>query len=157
MTSDSQRTTGQVRPSDYQALQAEHHARLGERYFRIFSAKDLERHLHALARLSPEHPVDVLLDPRRDGSLDCTVLAFDYPGEFSVITGILAGMGFDILSGDVFTYEGVPRHKRGRPRLLEKVREKEEIHKRRRIIDHFSGVFESPLPFEAWSEVALRS
>jgi glutamate-ammonia-ligase adenylyltransferase len=151
MTSDSKRTAGQAHPSAYEAVQAEHLARLGERYFKIFSEKDLERHLHALARLSPERPVEVLLHPRRDGTLDCTVLAFDYPGEFSVITGVLAGMGFDILSGDVFTYEGVPRHKPGRPRILEKVREKAEIHKRRRIIDHFSGVFESPLPFDAWS------
>ena len=151
MTSDKERTTGRDQPVAYEAVQAEHHARLGERYFRIFSEKDLERHLQALARLSEERPVEVLLDPRRDGTLDCTVLAFDYPGEFSLITGVLAGMGFDILSGDVFTYEGVPRQKPGRPRILEKVRERAEIHKRRRIIDHFSGVFESPLPFDAWS------
>jgi glutamate-ammonia-ligase adenylyltransferase len=150
MSTDTERS-GEGLSDAYEAVQAEHLARLGERYFKIFSQKDLERHLQALAQLSPEAPVRILLDPRRDGTLECTVLAFDYPGEFSVITGVLAGMGFDILSGDVFTYEGVPRQRRARRRIMEKVREKEEAQKRRRIIDHFSGVFENPLTFEAWA------
>lgn len=151
MASDSDSTGNQALPNAYEALQAEHRARLGERYFKIFSEKDLERHLYALAGLSAEHPVEILLDPKRDGTLDCTVLAFDYPGEFSLITGVLAGVGFNILSGDVFTYEGVPQQKPSRRRVLERVRERAEIHRRRRIIDHFSGIYESPLPFEAWS------
>jgi glutamate-ammonia-ligase adenylyltransferase len=134
-----------------EAVQAEHLTRLGDRYFKIFGQKDLDRHLRALAQLSPEEPVRILLDPRRDGTLECTVLAFDYPREFSVITGVLAGMGFDILSGDVFTYEGVPRQRLARRRILEKAREEKEARKRRRIIDHFSGVVENPLTFEAWS------
>ena len=150
MASDSDSTGNQALPNAYEALQAEHRARLGERYFKIFSEKDLERHLYALAGLSAEHPVEILLDPKRDGTLDCTVLAFDYPGEFSLITGVLAGVGFNILSGDVFTYEGVPQQKPSRRRVLERVRERAEIHRRRRIIDHFSGIYESPLPFEAW-------
>ncbi len=132
-------------------LRAEHIARLGERYSRIFSEKDVERHLAALARLSPRHPVEVLLDPRRDETLDCTVLAFDYPSEFSLITGILAGMGFSIVSGEVFTDEGVPQPVVRRKRL-----EKEDLGKRRRIIDHFSGVVDTPLPLETWAE-ELRS
>jgi hypothetical protein len=40
--------------------------------------------------------------------MDCTVLAFDYPSEFSLITGILAGMGFNILSV-MFYLRRVPR------------------------------------------------
>ena len=69
----------------------------------------MDRHVAALGRLSPLHPVEILLDPRRDETLDCTVLAFDYPSEFSLITGILAGMGFSIVSGEVFTDEGIPQ------------------------------------------------
>jgi [glutamine synthetase] adenylyltransferase / [glutamine synthetase]-adenylyl-L-tyrosine phosphorylase len=150
VTPESERS-GQTPPDAYQALQIEHLGRLKERYFKIFSQKDLDRHLRALARLTPEHPVEVLLDQKQDGTLDCTILAFDYPGEFSVITGVLASAGFDILSGDVFTYQGVPRQKRARRRILEKMREQEEVHKRRRIIDHFSGVLESSLPFDGWA------
>src|SRR4030042_5963465 len=97
-----------LRP-EAETLLAEHLSRLDERYFKIFSKEDLDRHFRALASLSPHHPVEVLLDLGKDGTVDCTVLAFDYPSVFSLITGILAGMGFNILSGDVFTYEGVPR------------------------------------------------
>jgi len=132
-------------------LRAEHMARLGERYSRIFSEKDVERHLAALSRLSPRHPVEILLDPRRDGTLDCTVLAFDYPSEFSLITGILAGMGFSVVSGEVFTDEGIPQTATKRERLG-----REDLGKRRRIIDHFSGVVDTPLPLETWGE-ELRS
>ena len=41
---------------------------------------------------------------RAGQQIDCTVIAFDYPGEFSIITGILGATGFNILSGDVFTW-----------------------------------------------------
>ncbi len=150
MSTETERS-GEGLSDAYGAVQAEHLARLGERYFKIFSQKDLDRHLQALAELSPDRPVKILLDPHRDGTLECTVLAFDYPHEFSLITGVLASMGFDILSGDVFTYEGVPRQMLARRRTMEKVREKEETRKRRRIIDHFSGVPEHPLTFETWS------
>jgi glutamate-ammonia-ligase adenylyltransferase len=132
-------------------VRTEHIARLGERYSRIFSEKDVERHLAVLGRLSPLHPVEILLDPRRDGTLDCTVLAFDYPSEFSLITGILAGMGFSIVSGEVFTDEGIPQSQIRRKRL-----EREDLGKRRRIIDHFSGAVDTPLPLETWTD-ELRS
>jgi [glutamine synthetase] adenylyltransferase / [glutamine synthetase]-adenylyl-L-tyrosine phosphorylase len=139
-------------PDVFEALQAEHLGRLRGKYFKIFSRRDLNRHLRALARLTPEYPVEVLLDRKPDGNLECTVLAFDYPGEFSVITGVLASAGFDILSGDVFTYEGVPRKKQARRQILGTRREEEEVRKRRRIIDHFSGVYESSLSFDAWAK-----
>ncbi|MCU0595281.1 MAG: glutamate-ammonia-ligase adenylyltransferase [Desulfobacterota bacterium] len=132
-------------------LRAEHLARLGERYSRIFSAKDVDRHQTALGRLSPQHPVEILLDPRKDGTLECTVLAFDYPSEFSLITGILAGMGFSVVSGEVFTDEGIPGIAARRER-----REKQDLGKRRRIIDHFSGVVDIALPLETWAD-ELRS
>jgi len=132
-------------------LRAEHLARLGERYSRIFSTKDVDRHRAALGRLSPVHPVEILLDSRKDGTLECTVLAFDYPSEFSLITGILAGMGFKIVSGEVFTDEGIPQTAAKR-----KGREKEDLGKRRRIIDHFSGAMDMALPLETWAD-ELRS
>ena len=111
----------------------------------------MERHLAALARLSPQHPVEILFDRRRDGTLDCTVLAFDYASEFSLITGILAGMGFSIVSGEVFTDEGIPQ-----AMVKRKGFEREDLGKRRRIIDHFSGLVDTPFPLESWAE-DLRS
>mgnify|MGYP001123550709 CR=1 FL=1 len=79
------------------------------------------------------------------------MLAFDYPSEFSLITGILAGTGFNIVSGEVFTDEGMPQ-----PAVKRKRFEREDLGKRRRIIDHFSGVVDTPLPLDTWAD-ELRS
>jgi len=131
----------------------EHLSRLDEQYFRSFPEGELSRHLRALWRLSPDHPVEVLLDIREDGSIDCTVMAFDYPSEFSLITGILAGLGFHILSGDVFTYRrsgDIPTRPGGRKRPG--FAPSQDPRKRRRIIDRFSGILETSVSFEAWAE-----
>jgi glutamate-ammonia-ligase adenylyltransferase len=140
-------------PEAEEALLSEHISRLSDHYFSAFSKKDLYRHLAGLARLSPQNPVEVLVDARRDGSVDCTVLAFDHPSEFSIITGTLAGMGFEIISGDVFTYQRTtesPRKvsaRRRRPRQ----RIPQDPVKRRRIIDYFCGLRETSQPFRAWA------
>ena len=81
----------------------EYLARLDENCFAVFSLPQMQAHLYALERLRPEHPVEVIFEPGLEGQTACTVLAFDYPAEFSLITGVLSAMGFDILSGDVFT------------------------------------------------------
>jgi len=146
-------------PDVDERLLREHLSRLGDRYFNSFGEEDLYRHLRSLSQLSVRHPVQVLVDHRRDGSVDCTVLAFDYPSEFSIITGILAGMGFNIVSGDIFTYQrGVNEPSRtlyrkrlaGRPVPL-------DLFKRRRIIDCFTGVLETPLPVPGWSEEVKKN
>ncbi len=131
----------------------EHLVRLKDAYFSRFSRKEIAKHIRALSEITPGSPVRVLLNPGRDGTLNCTVLAFDYPAEFSVITGILAGLGFSIQSGDVFTYEkAVPKPpKRGPGRSGPARGLSAEPLKRRRIIDHFTGTLESPLSFEKWS------
>ena len=82
----------------------EHRERLGDVYFSSFPKKETYRHVRSLAGLSSERPLEVTATSRRDGSVDITVLAFDYPFEFSIITGVLAGLGFSVLSGDIFTY-----------------------------------------------------
>ena len=40
--------------------------------------------------------------------LSCTILAYDYPGAFSLITGALAAAGFAIDSGSAYTYGPAP-------------------------------------------------
>ena len=79
---------------------SEHLSRLSDRYFKSFTKSDIQQHVTKLYGLSPRKPVEFLAKERRDGSTDCTVLAFDYPHEFSMITGILAGMGFNVSSGE---------------------------------------------------------
>jgi glutamate-ammonia-ligase adenylyltransferase len=144
------KTLKTIRSETDQRFLVEHLTRLGERYFKIFSEEDQQRHLASLSRLTSRHPVQVLLDRRKDGTVDCTVLAFDYPAEFSIITGILSGMGFDIVSGEVFTYEGVPEKTHRLTRRSRKLREEASLLKRRKIIDHFSGTVDTPMSYEAW-------
>ena len=57
----------------------EHLYRLSDAYFSSFPEKEIYRHLKGLARLSSEQPLKVTAMARRDGSVDITVLAFDYP------------------------------------------------------------------------------
>jgi hypothetical protein len=104
-------------PETEQELIAEHLSRLEYRYFQFFSENRIAEHLRVLGSLSSSVPVQILVHPREKDSLEITVLAFDYPGEFSLITGILAASGFNIISGEVYTYS---RHrpasgKRGAP------------------------------------------
>ena len=133
----------------------EHLERLAKRYFDCFSEEEICEHLQKLSHITPEHPVEVVVRRRRDGSVDCTILAFDYPSEFSMITGVLAGMGFSISSGDVFTYtykQDEARLSIGLPKIGKMSRKEKAMFHRRRIVDRFSGTFESSLPFEKWAQ-----
>jgi glutamate-ammonia-ligase adenylyltransferase len=140
-------------PETEQAFLEGHLARLDDRYFSRFAEKEVIQHVRGLSGLTAEQPVRLLLRAPEGGEAACTVLAYDYPSEFSIITGILAGMGFSILSGDVFTYERVaPRTPEGPGRGRTRGgRVRGDPIKRRRIIDHFTGLPETPLTFETWA------
>jgi glutamate-ammonia-ligase adenylyltransferase len=43
--------------------------------------------------------------PQPNGDWVVTVVAFDYPAELSMICGLLFAYGFDIIRGQVFSYE----------------------------------------------------
>ncbi len=119
----------------------EHHISLGKAhlelldpaYFDIFSLGEIRDHIKILASLEPENPVEIIVK-KKNSLASITVLAFDYPHEFSLITGILAGVGYEIHSGDIFTY----RRQKGAHSL------------RRRIVDHFEGRIDSTLSFDNW-------
>jgi len=136
----------------------EHLSRLEERYFQFFNEAQIAEHLDCLRTLSSERPVRILLRAQSRGRLDCTILAYDYPGEFSLITGILAASGFNILTGEVFTYS---RYKssssKSRSRgttFASRLRKSRTIQsdplRRRRIIDYFSGTVSSQVSPEVW-------
>ena len=40
-----------------------------------------------------------------EGEWKVTIVAYDFPGELSIITGLMFVHGLDILSGEAFTYE----------------------------------------------------
>ncbi len=131
----------------------EHLARLNERYFERFSKGEILEHLEGLSGLCSEHPVALYLKRTGARRVDFTVLGFDHLGVFSLMTGILAGMGFNISAGDVFTYRrrqgGDGRQ--GRQRGQRRTPLKRDSLSRRRIVNHFSGTWTREFRFEEWA------
>ncbi len=83
----------------------EEHARsLSPRYFEVFGYEEIRSHLAGLAKLSPENPAKLVYETGEDSLVTCTVLAYDYQFEFSLLAGILSTSGMNVLAGDVFTY-----------------------------------------------------
>ena len=143
-------------PETEPELIREHLTRLEDRYFHYFSEQQVAEHLRLLGRLSSVAPVLALFQPGEADRLEITVLAFDYPGEFSLITGVLAASGFNTISGEVYTYsqyrpavetEAAGREGRAggarRGTFASRLRKSKSIRSdplhRRKIIDHFSG------------------
>ncbi|MFA7256448.1 MAG: hypothetical protein WC047_02595 [Kiritimatiellales bacterium] len=114
-----------------------HLERLDDNYFSVFSAGQVAEHLLCLARLAPGHPVEVLFEDGAGDEIACTILAHDHPSEFSLITGMLSATGFNILSGNIFTYahaQASPKARRGQ----------------RMIIDRFCGTIKPDQSLEQW-------
>ncbi|MFP4067202.1 MAG: glutamate-ammonia-ligase adenylyltransferase [Spirochaetaceae bacterium] len=90
-------------PRDIAARVATH---FPEHYFRSFTEQEIGAHLRALASLSAETPVRVIVNEAPQGA-EITFVSYDAPGEFAVLAGLLSATGFDITSGDVFTERAV--------------------------------------------------
>ncbi len=136
-----------------EGLVEEHLARLTDDYFGVFSLAEAAKHIECLARLSPENPVEILFDAGEGRRLDATVLAFDHRGEFSLIAGCLAALGFDVSSGDIFTFGGEREAAQAGPRRRRTERRDgaaADPRFRRRIIDRFSGEIPPGADREAW-------
>ena len=119
----------------------EHLRRLDARYFARFSEEEIAAHIVGLADLGIGQAVKVLGSQREPGTLVCTVLAFDHMGAFSLIAGVVSAMGFNILSGDIFTW-AAPDAQTPREMTL----------RRKRIIDHLAISAEAATGDDAWLE-----
>jgi glutamate-ammonia-ligase adenylyltransferase len=82
-----------------------HLARMAPSYADTFSERDIKRHAVLAEQLDDEHLVEVDAVPLDDGRWRVTIVGYDYPGELSLICGLLFVYGFSIHDGDVFTYE----------------------------------------------------
>jgi glutamate-ammonia-ligase adenylyltransferase len=126
--------------------------RFESEYLQTFLPSEIARHIRALVKLSADNPSAVLLDEASDGIVECVVLAFDHPFEFSCITGVMAGTGYSIESSDAFT---LPRVKpAGRK---QKLHHRQPAIRRRDpltdpvILDFFRGKLLGPEKgFRAW-------
>ncbi len=133
-------------------LAAHHCERLSAVYYRVFSPATIARHIATISSLTQETPVRVIIDDVGENRVDCTVVAFDYPGAFSLITGLLAAFGISILTGHIFTYaRGSPPSPAPSP-----TRSLTTPHPlaftRRCIIDYFSGIRDPQASPPNWAE-----
>jgi len=128
-------------PGVSRQLIAEHVRRCDARYFERFSEAEIAGHLRGLSCLGPAQGAAVQVARYEGGSLGCTVLAFDHRGAFSLISGVLSALGFDIGSGDIFTW-GAPDGQSPADLAL----------RRRRLIDQFIGTVDAGEWDEAWTE-----
>jgi glutamate-ammonia-ligase adenylyltransferase len=85
-----------------------HLARLNPSYESTFSEADIERHATRADKLDSQHLAEVDATPMDDGNWRVTIVAFDYPGELSMICGLMTVYGLNIFDGNVFTYEPAP-------------------------------------------------
>jgi glutamate-ammonia-ligase adenylyltransferase len=84
-----------------------HLARLDPSYADVFDDREIKHHAMLAERLGVDHLVEVDAAPLGDddGHWRATIVAYDYPGELSLICGLLFAYGFTICDGNVFTYE----------------------------------------------------
>jgi len=82
-----------------------HLARLDPSYAATFDPLEIARHATMAEQLGPDHLVEVAADPLGQDYWRVTIVGYDYLGELSLICGLLFVYGFDIISGDIFTYE----------------------------------------------------
>jgi len=82
-----------------------HLERMDPSYANAFSPKEIERHAVLAARLDDAHLAEVEAEPLEEEHWRVTIVAHDYPGELSLICGLLFVHGFSIDAGNVFTYE----------------------------------------------------
>ncbi|MBS0264917.1 MAG: glutamine synthetase adenylyltransferase, partial [Planctomycetes bacterium] len=81
-----------------------HLSRLEREYSATFSEPDIEHHAQLAGRLDDDDPVLVEFEPVED-KWRVTIVGYDFPGELSLICGLLIVHGFDVTQGQVFTYE----------------------------------------------------
>ncbi len=84
-----------------------HLDRMAPSYAEIYSPKEISRHAALAGRLTDGNPAEVDALKLDDATWQVAVVAYDYPGELSVITGLMFVYGLNIIRGEAFTYEPV--------------------------------------------------
>jgi glutamate-ammonia-ligase adenylyltransferase len=84
-----------------------HIDRMAPSYAERFRPEEIARHAYLAGQLSHTDLVEVDARPLADESWQVTIVAYDYPGELSIICGLMFVHGLNIYDGDAFTYEPV--------------------------------------------------
>ncbi|MFA9480103.1 hypothetical protein ACERK3_17655 [Phycisphaerales bacterium AB-hyl4] len=160
MTVDAQAIKAHCSPADADRVEAMLR-RVDDEYLHRFDAATVASHFQQLLQLNKDEPVRTLVEQDEEGHVVCTVLAFDHPFEFSLLTGVLAGTGLSIVSGDVFTLPVV----KGETKPTGTTRRRQiggrrwtlptgsDPNRRGLIVDHFVGrLVDEGDTFDAWRE-----
>ncbi len=86
-------------------LVRQHISRMDASYSETFSPAEIQHHAALAQKLNENAPAVVEAIPHQDETWRVTIVGYDFPGELSVICGLFFVHGFNILDGDVFTYE----------------------------------------------------
>jgi glutamate-ammonia-ligase adenylyltransferase len=95
---------------------------------------DIADIIAGLSLLGPDHPVELLFLPGRNGdgrSMELYILGYDHAQLFSILTGVLAAQRLDIREGQLITSR--------------------RLDGRRLIIDYFSGILPPETKTPVWS------
>ncbi|MFP4384394.1 MAG: glutamate-ammonia-ligase adenylyltransferase [Spirochaetia bacterium] len=136
---------------------------LPPRYFDTFPLQDQLIHLDFLNGLTESDPYRVSAEENTDGTVSLAIISFDFPSEFSIVTGLLGILGMNIQSGDAFTLgmfpdEGAGKgsRKTGRDLMLRRWGASSfksvEPGGRRKIIDRFTGTLSLDISGELFKE-----
>jgi glutamate-ammonia-ligase adenylyltransferase len=101
-------------PSEPPQVQ-EHVARMDASYADTFTPADIRHHAALAGQLDGERLAIVDAVPIEHGQWRVTVVAYDYPGELSIICGLMFVYRLNILDGNAFTYEPLEAGKRSAP------------------------------------------
>ncbi|HQR67874.1 MAG TPA: glutamine synthetase adenylyltransferase, partial [Thermoanaerobaculia bacterium] len=104
-------TTGPGSP-----LERQHVARMDPSYAETFTPEEIARHARLAGELDDSHLSIVRAEPRGGGRWRVTIVGWDFPGELSLICGLLFANGFSIEQADAFTYEPAEETSEAAPR-----------------------------------------
>jgi len=111
-----------------------------------------------LAELNENQPVRVQADELEPGIWRLMIVGYDYPGELSLICGLISGFGLNILEGRIETIEDA-RPKPAALRPLRRRRRSATLSSRRKIFDVFllRQMKEAPAPdWQAYEQELLK-
>ncbi|MGE3537084.1 MAG: hypothetical protein AB7N91_06545 [Candidatus Tectimicrobiota bacterium] len=90
------------------AVIAELFEQLDAEYFTLFPSAAIAAHARLIAAVTEAQPVRLLVTPHSSMRADMVLVAYDFFGEFSLITGLMAVYGLNIRAGQVFSYQRGP-------------------------------------------------
>ncbi|MCU0522643.1 MAG: glutamine synthetase adenylyltransferase [Anaerolineae bacterium] len=89
------------------AVSRSHISRMDASYTTVFTEQEIQRHASLAGLLNRDNLAEVEAISLGDRRWRVTIVGYDYPGELSLICGLLFAYGCSIEEGQVFTYEPV--------------------------------------------------